>query len=208
MGDFYWLWSDTRKYFFQAGDSTALGEGHRYGSPQSALSDTTSSTRRVRLIEMLHYNNDNVCNTKGGWTDAIKHQMHITNGVAIIQTPYQRSSLATCSHFTVILTSDFSSCDCPQENQKTQFLRGLYEAKCKDSHWVISPPSPPEILELLNGVPVFSALDLNSGHWQVEIEPDSRARIAFIHPIGLYHLRVMHFDLKKKQKTLLPPFKG
>lgn len=47
-------------------------------------------------------------------------------------------------------------------------------------------PTIQEILESLAGASVFTALDLNSGYWQAEMDPDSHDKTAFVCPYGLY----------------------
>ena len=49
-------------------------------------------------------------------------------------------------------------------------------------------PTIREILDSLSGA-VFSSLDLNSGYWQVEVDPEVRQIIAFICPQCLFQFR-------------------
>ena len=50
-------------------------------------------------------------------------------------------------------------------------------------------------LDALNGSRWFSTLDLKSGYWQVELDPDAREKTAFSFGKGLWQFTVMPFGL-------------
>ena len=52
------------------------------------------------------------------------------------------------------------------------------------------------MLDCLNGAVWFTSLDLKSGYWQVEMEEDCKALIAFtVRPLGLHECERMPFRL-------------
>eukprot|EP00064_Thunnus_orientalis_P004044 superscaffoldBa00000354_g4055 len=59
-----------------------------------------------------------------------------------------------------------------------------------------------EIFESLAGATIFTALDLNSGYWQVEMDPNSRAKTTFICPYGLYQFKLFKKRVKFGEKLL------
>ena len=52
-----------------------------------------------------------------------------------------------------------------------------------------------ETLDALSGTQYFSTLDLKSGYWQIEMDPLSREKTAFVTHNGLYEFLVMPFGL-------------
>ena len=48
---------------------------------------------------------------------------------------------------------------------------------------------------------MFSTLDLASGYWQVELDPDDREKTAFVTHQGLYEFNVMPFRLWNAPNT-------
>ncbi|GBO11509.1 Retrovirus-related Pol polyprotein from transposon 297 [Araneus ventricosus] len=70
--------------------------------------------------------------------------------------------------------------------------RKLNEITIKDSYPL---PRIDDILDALNGSQWFSTLDLKSGYWQVEIQPEDKEKTAFTTGQGLWQFKVMPFGL-------------
>jgi hypothetical protein len=62
-------------------------------------------------------------------------------------------------------------------------------------------PRIDELFDSLGGSKWFSSLDLASGYWQVEVEPEDREKTAFITKHGVYEFRVMPFGLSNAPGT-------
>ena len=56
-------------------------------------------------------------------------------------------------------------------------------------------PRIDDLLDQLGGMRYFSTLDLASGFWQIQVEPTSREKTAFVTPHGLYEFLVMPVGL-------------
>ncbi|GBN83820.1 Retrovirus-related Pol polyprotein from transposon 297 [Araneus ventricosus] len=70
--------------------------------------------------------------------------------------------------------------------------RKLNEITIKDSYPL---PRIDDTLDALNGSQWFSTLDLKSGYWQVEIQPEDKEKTAFTTGQGLWRFKVMPFGL-------------
>ena len=76
--------------------------------------------------------------------------------------------------------------------------RALNDITIKDRYPL---PRIDEMLESLGSAKWFTALDLASGYWQIEMEPDSIAKTAFTTKFGNYEWRVMPFGLTNAPAT-------
>ncbi|UYV69788.1 hypothetical protein LAZ67_7000732, partial [Cordylochernes scorpioides] len=70
--------------------------------------------------------------------------------------------------------------------------RKLNDVTVKDVYPI---PRVDEVLDTLQGSKYFSAIDLKSGYWQVEVEEKDKEKTAFTTAHGLYEFNVMPFGL-------------
>jgi len=76
--------------------------------------------------------------------------------------------------------------------------RRLNKVTRKDSYPL---PRVDDLLDSLAGAQWFTTLDLASGYWQVEVDPEHREKTAFTTGQGLYEFRVMPFGLCNAPST-------
>jgi len=62
-------------------------------------------------------------------------------------------------------------------------------------------PRIDDTIDALAGSQWFSTLELASGYWQVEVDPEDRAKTAFTIPSGLYEFNTMPFGLTNAPAT-------
>lgn len=72
------------------------------------------------------------------------------------------------------------------------YFRRLNDVTIKDSYPL---PRIDVVLESLSGSSLFTALDLQSGYWQCEVNPNDRPKTAFSTGIGLYEFNVLPFGV-------------
>ena len=76
--------------------------------------------------------------------------------------------------------------------------RKLNQVTKKDAHPL---PRIDDTLDQLSGAHWFSTLDLASGYWQVELDPNDKEKTVFSTPFGLFQFNVMPFGLCNAPST-------
>ena len=74
----------------------------------------------------------------------------------------------------------------------------LNDLTVKDAYPI---PRIAECLDSLTGSKWFSCLDLNSGFWQIGLDPVDKEKTAFATSLGLYQFTVMPFGLANAPST-------
>lgn len=168
---------------------------------------------KCQLRQVLEAN-PQVCALRPGRTDVLHHCVYLTQQVPIKQRPYRMSStkqavvekqleemlsagIVKPSHSgwasPVILV--------PKKDGRLRFCVDYRKVNAIMESDAYLLPNITEILESLSGAAIFSTIDLNSGYWQVTMDPESRAKTVFITPFGLFQFNVMPFGLKNAPAT-------
>ncbi|UYV70284.1 hypothetical protein LAZ67_7002373 [Cordylochernes scorpioides] len=174
---------------------------------QFQINKNLSFKEQERLKQILAKYTD-LFSSRLGRTSLAKHQIHTEDAQPIKHKPYRvsakertiikdqidemleegiiRRSSSPWS-FPVILVK--------KRDSKYRFCvdyRKLNEVTVKD---VYPFPRIDDVMDTLQGSKYFSAIDLKSGYWQVEIEERDKEKTAFTTAHGLYESNVMPFGL-------------
>lgn len=168
----------------------------------------TSSGLKSRL-EQLMKDWPTVCTNEIGHTNIVKHRIITTNEVPIRRKAYRVSTekqLFIDQEIKGMLdkkiirpsTSPWAApiVLVPKKGGGQRFcvdFRGLNSKTFLDAYPM---PQIQDILESLHGAGIFSTLDLKSGYWQVEMEPESISKTAFVTSSGLFEFLRLPFGLK------------
>lgn len=179
-----------------------------------AVSDAHLQDGEKKKLRQLLESHPQVCTNKPGKTDVLLHAINTTNCVPIRQRPYRMSpgkQAIVAEQLREMITagvvepshSGWASPVVlpPKKDGGHRFCVDFLEVNAVTETDACPLPNINEILESLSGASLFSTIDLNSGYWQVPMDPDSKAKTAFVTHSGLYQFNVMPFGLKNAPAT-------
>ena len=179
-----------------------------------AVSDAHLQDGEKKQLRQLLESNPQVCTNQPGKTDILQHTIYTTNCVPIKQRPYRmnpgkqaivKDQLRDMIAAGVVEPS-YSAWASPvvlppKKDGGHRFCVDFRKVNAVTETDAYPLPNINEILESLSGASLFSTIDLNSGYWQVPMDPCSKAKTAFVTHSGLYHFNVMPFGLKNAPAT-------
>lgn len=180
---------------------------------QAVRNAQLEENEKLTFMEQLQQNLD-VCTTKLGRTKLLNHNICLTHEMPVKQKPYRVSptkqkimkELIDEMLTTGVIEPSSSAWASPivlipKKSGGLRFCvdyRKLNAVTYSDAYPL---PTIQEILESLAGTAIFTTLDLNSGYWQVEMDPESQDKTAFVCSYGLFHFKVIPFGLKNAPAT-------
>ncbi|XP_053681478.1 uncharacterized protein LOC127161145 [Labeo rohita] len=192
----------------------AQGEGAMHNEEELKLIDqavesSNASAQVKSQLKALMYNWPSVCTLKLGRTNCIRHEIKTTDELPLRKKPYRVSRAKNdfieeqvkellqqkiirpstspwASPVVVVDKKDGGSRLCVD-------YRGLNAKTHLDPYPM---PQITDILDSLQSAKVFSTLDLKCGYWQVEMNPASVEKTAFVTASGIYEFLCLPFGLK------------
>ena len=219
--DMVTLYKGTKVAILEAVDDTtpvaAVRQGFTLGTTDEDLREianqchvSVSASEREQLFQLLVEYRDIFASSSSdlGRTSQVQHRIN-TGGHPPIRQPVRRvpaahreqaregiqdmlqkgiispSSSPWASPLVLVRKKDGSMRYCVDYRQLNSVTR-------KDAYPI---PRIDETLDTLAGSCIFTTLDLLSGYWQVEVQPEDREKTAVCTPDGLFEFNVMPFGL-------------
>ncbi len=181
---------------------------------ETAVNNAHLPSDGKRQLQEILEGNTQVCTLQLGRTDVLKHCIYNSQQVPIKQRPYRMSPVKQAlvkGQLDEMLTTGIVEPSCsgwassvvlvPKKDGSMRFCVDYRKLNALTESDAYPLPNITEILESLSGAAIFSTVDLNSGYWQVALDPSSKQKTAFITPSGIFQFNVMPFGLKNAPAT-------
>jgi RNase H-like domain found in reverse transcriptase/Reverse transcriptase (RNA-dependent DNA polymerase)/Aspartyl protease/Zinc knuckle len=184
-------------------------------SPEFLINPELSEELKVQLGTLLQNNLHNFAfsSSQLGRTNAVRHRIYSGDAIPIKQRPYRHSpkekkflqeEVERMLEEEIISVSSSpwtSPVVLVKQKDKTRICidyRKLNTVTKKDNYPL---PRIDDLLDMLKNSSWYTSLDLASGYWQVEMNPEDKEKTAFITPGGIYQFNVMPFGLTNAPAT-------
>ena len=210
MGTFSEAYGDSGVLPFKESATDPQNPGTLDSVPVDLDNSALSSAEQSRLRELLQDYRDifAIHPDELGRTNIVQHHIETGDHPPIRSRPYRvpyaqketiEKHIEDMLHRNVIQPSVSPWASpvvlVPKSDGSSRFcvdFRKVNKITKKDSYPL---PLISESLDALGGAKFFSSLDLVSGYWQVEMDPASREKTAFVTHAGLYEYTTMPFGL-------------
>ena len=179
------------------------------GIPKDMIPEDITDQEKEKLLALLELYADVIGGDNDlGCTKVLHHNID-TGHASPIRQPVRRLSLPAKEKVKKLLeemlqknvispsTSPWAS---PivlvhKKDGSTRFCVDYRKVNCLTRKDAYPIPKIDETLDTLAGAKLFSTLDLRSGYWQVQVNPEHQDKTAFCTPKGLFEFNVMPFGL-------------
>lgn len=181
---------------------------------ENAVNHAHLSRKGQQQLQEILERNTQVCTLQLGRTDVLQHCIYTNQQVPVKQRPYRMSPVKQTlikeqleemlkAGLVEPSSSGWASpvVLVPKKDGSMRFCVDYRKLNAITESDAYPLPHITEILESLAGAGIFSTIDLNSGYWQVAMEPSSKPMTAFITPMGLFQFNIMPFGLKNAPAT-------
>ena len=177
------------------------------GIPQDMIPEDITDDEKEKLLALLELYMDVIGSDNNlGCTKVLHHNID-TGSASPIRQPVRRLSLPAkeevkklLGEMLNVISPSISPWASPivlvwKKDGLTRFCVDYRKVNCLTRKDAYPIPKIDETLDTLTGAKLFSTLDLKSGYWQVQVNPEHREKTAFCTPEGLFEFNVMPFGL-------------
>lgn len=222
LGDFHPIGTDSDDDYCVVEANVATVATTTEPSPSRSVPDvhlnhselTTEQRQQLETLLLTYRDIFSANDHDYGRTDIVRHSIKTTDVPPIKQRAYRTSPNVRTEidrQVQQLLSRDIIEDSCSPWSSPVVLVRKkdgsfrfcidyrkLNAVTIKDSYPL---PRPADALDSLSGACWFSTMDLSSGYWQVELEPNDKEKTAFNTGSGLYQFKVMPMGLTNAPPT-------
>ena len=194
-------------------ESLSLADPSRFLT-ELTFADTDITSAQIEQLRSLLLKYQPCFADQLGRTSLVQHHIDTGNSKPIKLRPYRvspnRRAIISTEIADMLRANIIEPCNGPyaapitlqpKKDGSLRFCIDYRELNSVTVRDVYPIPRIDDTLDQLQHAKYFSSMDLRSGFWQIELDPSSRDKTAFISHAGLFRFRVMPFGLTNAPAT-------